>query len=426
MPSDEILERLQNFPSRYHWALSDYNLLLAIYGNKPVVRTGRMLILTVLVRISERIGFVWLLILLVGIFELFRELLKQHANKRNMRRSKKVYPTNFFVGFGVAKEVELLGSYSKQNQSKLGLIHQYRTNTFSYWHRVGFMVGVSNLLRAIASARLAMDALPAELKNRRSDFLAHIGSKIGYYAYVHSWFAILTTEVEINQLEVAFSCQNIAAFAAVDAKVRTTYFSHGMITRCELLPAFDSVIALTEEEALFVQRRLPAAQVCVNSAARHVLKPSEMSKEILITSCPIGGDVKYMLSILPMLQWAKAKNIPVRVRLHPAENITFFWFKYVDMGLITIERDGIDFFDAILTIKPRILVSWVSTTLADVLKCGIIPVTACFDDDLHVAELAYPIFQRCLRMPTNFDLIERLLADDVYYQGTLSRLRSRK
>lgn len=422
MPSDDILGKLQNLPAQYHWALSDYNLLFAIYGNKPVARTGKILLLAILVKLSQRIGIVWLFVYLIGMVELIKLLVKQHVSMKNKRRNGGEYPAFFFVGFGVAKENELCSFYGKDKVGVVEKLHQYKVETFASWHRVDVVSGFRSLFYDIVLARNAVAALPFELVCRRVDFLTYIASKIGYYSYMRSWFSILTIRKSSNLKEVAFSCQNLAAFAAVDVGVPSTYLSHGMLTRCELLPAFGAVTALTVDEAAFAQHRLPNAHVNVYEPPRRRLIPSQLVKEVLITSCPIGGNKKYMLSVIPFLRWAEKRNVPVRVRLHPSEDPTFFWSDFVNEGLVTIENSDADFFQAIDRLKPRLLISWVSTTLSDVITCGVIPITACQDDDMHVAELVYPIFRRCLRLTNDFESIERLFDDDEYYESVLSRL----
>lgn len=424
VPSDLILDKLQKLPTQYHWALGDGQLLLAIYGNKPMVRTGRGFFLGVLVKLSQCIGMGWPLISLVGMVELIKLLLRQHALVGNKGRNDGDYPPCFFVGFGVGKEEELFLHYSEKQTNRAGRLHQYKIETFAVWHRVSIASGLRSFFYALAVARKALADLPSELANRRDDFLIHIGSKVGYYSYMRSWFELLSIKASANLEEIAFSCQNMAAFAAVDVGIRTAYLSHGMITRCELLPAFTTINVLTTDEAAFMRHRLPKAHVTVYSTSRQTLVPSQMARRILITSCPVGGDARYMLSVMPLVRWAETKKVPVRVRLHPSENNTFFWSNYEEAGLVTIEKGDVDFFQAIAKLRPRLLVSWVSTTLADVLECGVIPVSVCADDDIHVAELVYPIFQRCLRWPRDFESIERLLDDDDHYASVLSRLRA--
>lgn len=429
-PLDDILEQLQKLPSQYRWALTDRFLLVSIYRKIPLLRTGRLYLLTILVRLCRPFGMVWPLIYLIGTVELVKLLVKQHVLTKNKRMNGVDYPACFFVGFGIAKESEIIPQYSRRKGGGLGILHQYKIETFACWHRVGVISGFRSLIGTIALAKQAMAVLPVETADWYADFLVYIGSKVGYYAYARAWFAILVDRAGSGLEEVAFSCQNQAAFAAVDAGIRTVYFSHGTINRCELLPAFTTISTLTADEAEFVRHRLPMAHVTVQDIPRKKLAPSQMAREILIATCLLG--VEYIERLDPLMRWAEVNKIPVRVRLHPAERIykdhMFVWAGYVNAGLVTIEDGDVDFFKAIDRVRPRLLVSWNSTTLADVLQCGVIPVTACLDDaaymddDLTVAEMAYPFFRRCLKLPNAFESIERLFHDDEYYESVLSRL----
>jgi len=150
------------------------------------------------------------------------------------------------------------------------------------------------------------------------------------------------------------------------------------------------------------------------------LIPSQMEKEILIASIYLDAD--YMSSITPFIPWAANKKLPIRVRPHPCESSTFWSGDEAD-GSVTIEKSDADFLQAIDRLRPRFIVSWFSTTLVDALECGVIPVTVCADEDRSVADMIYPLFQRCLRWPQDAESIARLLDDDEFYASVLSRLR---
>jgi hypothetical protein len=418
----EIFDRLQIQPDDHRWALNDYNLLFAVFSDRQVARTRKMQLLKALIEFTQSIGVLWGFIYFVGFVELLKLLILQFfvadpSGKNN------ISPVSFFVGFGVAKEEELYSYYKSTRLGDVEKLHQYKVNTFGKWHHVGLLTGRRTLANALNVAKEVVLGLPSELDCRRIDFLIHIATKIGYYAFVRSWFSILQLKSDSKITEVAFSCQNIAAFAAVDAGIRTIYFSHGMITRCELLPSFDAVTTLSAEEAVFVKSRLPRSHVFVYSQnGTNIINRSAMTRQVLIASCPVGSDRRYMLGIVPFLHWAKKNCIPVRVRLHPSEQIDFFWADFVRSGLVTVEEKGHDFHSAIIRLKPRLMISWVSTTLSDVLRYGILPVTACRDDDYRVSELVYPIFDRCLRLPSELETLGMLLDDDVLYETVLSSL----
>jgi len=149
--------------------------------------------------------------------------------------------------------------------------------------------------------------------------------------------------------------------------------------------------------------------------------PSQLRREALITS--IYGTADYMSpGIAPFIRWASDNKIPVRVRPHPRETGTF-WFDYEENGGVFIEDVDSSFLHSIDRLRPRINVSWFSTTLADSLEYGVIPVTVSSDDDPAVLNMVYPLFKRSLRWPRDAESIVRLMTDDGYYRLVLARLR---
>jgi hypothetical protein len=414
------LYKLHKLPTQYHWALADGALLLAISRNEPVVRGVRGRWLYGLVKVSQHLGLVWPLLSLVGMVELIRLLLRQRVSTRSGSSQDGNYPTRFFVGFGAGREEELFSRYCEKQADGVGRLDQLNVGSFAVWHCVGIVSGLRSLARALAVARMALAALPPECAPWRADFFTYVGMRVGYFAYMRAWFEILKTKTGTRLDEVAFLTGYIPAFAAVDAGLPTCYLQHGMIGCSTLLPDFTRVEALTADEAAFIRHRLPKTCVTTHSRSRHTLVPSQMAREILVAS--IYGDTEYILRIMPFIFWANAMKVPIRVRPHPCEDSTF-WPSYETAGHVTIEKSDVSFFHAIDRLQPRLVVSWFSTAMDDALMCGVIPVSVCADDDRNVADMIYPLFQRCLRWPQDTESIERLLDDDEYYASVLSRLR---
>ena len=415
-----LADKLQKLPAQYHWALADGSLLQAISRNEPMVRGIRGSRLGGLVKVSQRLGLVWPLLSLVGVVEFIRLLLRQRVSTRNESSQDGHYPARFFVGFGAGQEEELFSRYCEKQGGMVGRLDQVNVGSFSVWHCVGIVPGLRSLARALAVARMALAALPPELAPWRADFLTYVSMRVGYFAYMRAWFEILKTKTGTRLDEVAFLTGYIPAFAAVDVGLSTCYLQHGMIGYSTLLPAFIRVEALTADEAAFMRRRLPNAHVTMCLLPRPTLIPSQMAREILVAS--IYGDTEYISRIMPFIFWANAMKVPIRVRPHPCEDGTF-WPGYETAGHVTIEKSDVSFFHAIDRLQPRLVVSWFSTALVDALECGVIPVTVCADEDRSVADMIYPLFQRCLRWPQDTESIERLLDDDEYYTSVLSRLR---
>lgn len=415
-----LSDKLQELPNQYRWALADGPLLQAISRNEPIVRGIRGSRLSGLVKVSQHLSLVWPLLSVVGMVELISLLLRQRVSTRSGSSQDGNYPTRFFVGFGAGREEELFSRYCEKQAGGVGRLDQLNVGSFAVWHCVGIVSGLRSLARALSVARMAIADLPPEFAPLRADFFTYVGMRVGYFAYMRAWFEILKTKAGTRLDEVAFLAADTAAFAAVDAGLLTCYLQHGMIRYSMLLPDFTRVEALTADEAAFIRRRLPKMSITTHSQSRHTLIPSQMAREILVAS--IYGDTEYILRIMPFICWANAMKVPIRVRPHPCEDGTF-WPGYETAGHVTIEKSDVSFFHAIDRLKPRLVVSWFSGALDDALRCGVIPVSVCADDDRHVADMIYPLFQRCLRWPQDAESIERLLDDDEYYTSVLSRLR---
>ncbi len=369
-------------------------------------------------------GIEWQLIYIVGLFVMINMLVAQLFVINQKREIDQDYPAAFFVGFSVMKNDQIYLDYCGKTSEVVGKLNQYNIESFARWCRVNFQMGMYFLAYSITIAKKAIASMPSELAGRREDFLAHIASKLGYYAYMRSWFHMVH-RINPRLKEIAFSCQNIASFAAVDEGIHTIYFSHGLLSHAELLPAFNKVTVISDAEMEFVKRRLPDSSVATYLNQVEKLDPSQMLREVLICSCPSSGN-KYMSNIITFLDFAKIENIKVRVRLHPSENYNVFWHKYQEAGLVSIEVCDINVHHAIVRLKPRLVLSWGSTTLIDALDHGVIPINAIQDNDLLAMELVYPVCGRSLSLDHHFKSLSKLFYDDDYYNYVLSKLYSTK
>ena len=133
-----------------------------------------------------------------------------------------------------------------------------------------------------------------------------------------------------------------------------------------------------------------------------------------------------MTNIITFLDFARAESIKVRVRLHPSENDNVFWHKYQEAGLVSIEACDISFSDALVRLKPRLILSWGSTTLIDALDHGVIPINASQDDDTVAIELVYPAYKRSLSLDRHLKSLPKLFHDNDYYNYVLSKLYASK
>ena len=146
----------------------------------------------------------------------------------------------------------------------------------------------------------------------------------------------------------------------------------------------------------------------------------ELSDEILVAS--VYERSQEMQRIMPVLDWARVNGCRVRVRPHPREDRSF-WSNEVDPTLVQIEDSDASFHDALHRLRPRIVVSWYSTALADSLNCGIVPVTVNDATTPAIADMVYPLLDRALRWSCDLERIAEVMRSDAVYRATLQALR---
>lgn len=413
----ELTGLLQKLPAHYHWAFADENLLRSIPTGMPVKRGSRGRPLYGLVRAASSIGLHWPLLWLVGVVELGRLLLRQ-LNVPVQSTATLQSPFRIFTGFGAGSEESLFSRYCGEHPGPVLRLDQTRIESFAQWHRVDISGALSALASAIVTARQAMKLLPADLGRWHCDFLAFIGMRIADYAYMRAWFGWLKNSNGANVEEVAFLAADTCAFAVADLELRPAYLQHGLIFYY-LLPGFVRVEALTFDEANYFRTVFPQTAL-VQAPHYPTLAIDELAELVLVAS--IYGEPDYMARINPFLQWASTANLNVCVRPHPREDRRFWQGRGFDSSLVMDDSDS-DFVQALQRLKPRLVISWFSTALAEALNLGVVPVTVCRPDDRAVADMPYLIFQRCLHWPQDSAAIARLLYDNDYYAAVLASLR---
>ena len=412
-----ITSMLQLLPARFHWAFANEDLLRAIPIGIPVKRGRRGVALHAMIKVVHRIGLHWPLLWLVGVSALARMLLRQ-SNAVAQSPAVLQLPFRIFIGFGAGSEEPLFMRYSAERSGTVLRLDQTSIESFAQWHRIGIGDALSALWYAVVTAKAAMAALPAVLASRDCDFLTFIGMRIADYSYMHAWFGWIKASHAANVEEVGFLAADTCAFAVSDRGLDPVFLQHGLLFFC-LLPMCVRVEALNSDEADYFRQELPHAIISLPQPIAR-LKVHELTGLVLVAS--IYGEADYLAQINPFLQWAGSEKLRVCVRPHPREDCEFWRSRGFDSYLVVDDSDK-DFFHALARLKPRLVISWFSTALADALDAGVIPVTVCQPGDRAVVDMPYPLFQRCLSWPQDSGVIAKLLSDNEYYEAILASLR---
>lgn len=396
------------------WIAADSELLQSLQNQTPLVRGKRGSKLALLFSVIDKDLVSSFLLVIVGWIEFTRLWLRQYKSKQTADIS---FPNHFFVGFGAGAEEKIYQEYHSSCNSLVGRLDQIDTSTFGSWHRCDYFHGVKELLVARRQVLSLINQLPHELKNRRADLLTFACMRIGLYSYMRTWFAECVNRSN-SELEFAFISADTPAFAAADLPLTTRYLQHGLIRHSLVLPRFKFIEALTADEKRYFQNRLPESQV--NLVGCPSFDQADPSSCVLITS--IYGSPQVLARIDPFLYWAYSNGLQIIVRPHPKERCEF-WDKYEEAGMLSLDRSPVSFQLSLKRLRPCIVASWFSTTLAESLRYGIIPITVCDSESPDITDTVYPLLKRSIQWPKGKFKVEDALADKRKYQKLIHGLR---
>ena len=412
---------IQRVPMTQRWVYVDEALLRSAASGRPLVRGRRGQRLFVLLAMADAIGCGWLLLWTLALLQFcqFRiRLLLRHRSFARLPGT--ACPQRLFVGFGAGAEELLFEEFAAENSEACLRLNHTAPTSFSDVMQPAFFEHWGALRRSFASARTAMSTLPTELLPLRQDVLRSIGTRICDYAWFCSWFALFRKQVATSRSQLVFLTPDLAAYAAIGSGLPCEFRQHGLLYHLPL-PDFSSVVALTSEEARWFTSRLPDAAV-ITRATQPRFQPETLHGPTVILS--IYGAEQYLSLILPFLHWAQERMLDLLVRPHPRESHDF-WQRHGAGSTLQIEVKKESFAAVLDRLHPRLLVSWYSTTLAEALHVGIIPVSICPLDDHNVADMVYPLFSKALQWPRDAVTIEKVLSDDSAYREVLQVLTER-
>jgi hypothetical protein len=403
---------LQLLPAAWRWALADSALLQAIAADQPVKRGPRGERLHGWLVRADRVGLAIPAMWIVG--------MTQAVAAWRRHRSGPAQGVPFgrvFVGFGAGMEDKLFRQYESMVGPSVVRVDQTDPASCGKYQRVAFARIIGAVTRSTRQASKALRGLPPSLAPSCDQFRTFAAMRLGDYSFMRAWFETLNARVP-RVTEACFVAADTPAFAAIDSGLMARHLQHGFVRHSLVFPGFAHVDALTIDEGKHFRRRLPDAIVAQVEYPHIALEG--LSSAILVAS--VYEETAELQKVQSFLSWAQLQSWGVAVRPHPREDRKF-WTTQVDRGLFQLAEEDRTFHDALKRLRPRIVVSWYSTALADALNCGIIPVTVSDGDTPAVRDMVYPLFKRALRWPQDASRIAEVMASDEAYRAVLQTLQ---
>jgi hypothetical protein len=424
-----INDLLKIAPVESYWALGDYTLNRAIRLGIPLKRGGRGRLIKFILNCLYFKMFQYAAIVGIGFIEGIRlwatQLLCKPLGMRyenNLNHRDKV---SIFVTCSVRTEGWLLAKYQQLSKQPVVQVSENKLALNYSICNIGLMQFLTNLIKAFKRASKFYDNLPKELECYRIDFLTYSAMRLGRYSWMRTFWENVRSRYDV--VEVNFINTDTAAFAAVDAKLNTSYQQHGFLSKGLLFADFKKIVTLTEFDAHYIRASLPNAYITCRSI--HSLHPSGESKSfktvLIVSELRAPSDISIIKEIISFFD----ENF-YQIVIRPAPNLSGlnsakYWDEILCNGNLKASSSGVEksFDDLLNDLRPQFVIAWISTTLADALYSGVVPITLAHNDDLFVDETVYPILECCLSWYEDMVEIEKLMSGLIDLNAVVKRLR---
>lgn len=325
-----------------------------------------------------------------------------------------------FVGFGAGSEEKMWSYFLQKTNGRAVRLDQTEVKTFGAYHRPKLVTLLKEIWHQSAQAYTFLAKTQIQpVVSYRLDFFTFTAMRMAQYAFHKCWWRV-RGDLKIER--VVFISADIPAYACLDAGLSNVEFhQHGLLRKSLLMPKFPCMELLTESEKKYYLELMPNSKINFRKNNGSV---TDHRRIILIASIyEIPNFSKALsLSVLEDLyKWANTNELRIIIRKHPKENGDF-WSNYFP----ELHIDAIDdsFNEALVRIKPMIMLTWFSTSLIDALHSNIVPVTISAIEDVHVQDMIINMRSHCLSWVEDRQVLNELVSGKVTVAEVVSSIAS--
>lgn len=193
---------------------------------------------------------------------------------------------------------------------------------------------------------------------------------VGVYAYARSWCRGLTN-LDIH--EVRHTTFNYFSRACFDFGIAPVVFrQHGWMRHSYTYHGIHKALMLSKREGEVVAQELPGVTIEIVAPPSQTMKT--VQAVVFLTSIfdtPEFRREEYIDVLEDLIGWCKQQKLKLIVRTHPREDVGFWAKHFPD---IIMDSNQHSFQQTLQNLQPLFMASWISTTLVEGLKDGVIPV----------------------------------------------------
>lgn len=409
----------ENIPKECLWVFSDEIVVRAIRLNMAVSDQGpRRKILRGILRFLRWEWLQLIFIFVLGVIYTIHLLLQQIAVPRTYccYRDK----INLFFGFGARAEKHLFSEFCKRISGNNIFINTFEISTMVQIEHVKVFHMFNEIFMSVKKLRTAISMLPESCNRYRLDWTVSATMRITQYAYAKVWFqAVQRSNPDI---EAYFLASDTYSFAAIDVSIPSHFIQHGLLSKNIIFPAFQSILPLTSYEAVYVSNVFGIKPLTQVLRMMPTINITQRRSAIFVS-----GKLSIVMkdSALSFVKHLILLGFVVYVRPYIGEDISFWELQQLKYNVpLLIASSKNSFIDLVDSIRPLFIVSWGSTTLAESLYMGIIPICIADINASGLEDTVYPLLKCTLHWPQDINLIAEVYQTQHKYESVLNDLRA--
>lgn len=413
-----MISQLYQLSKRYQWAVANSGLIQDVYILKQPPSYGKRGRALRKIIALMRFNFAVLIVMrTIALADVSRWWWKAGPDCKTEAGECRI-----FVGFGAGPEEKMWRKFSEENKGSVFRLDQTQPASFGKLHRPHLIsLWKETWIRSGQTFDFLQKESVEPVVSCLLDFVTFATMRMGQYVFFLRWW---TEMLDRGVQKVAFISADTPAFACLDSGFRKVEFrQHGLLRKSILMPPFPVMKLLTEDEKNYYADLMPDSRIEVVGSHHVVFRHR---KVILIASCyetPSFYKQNYLQTLNETIVWASQRGFRIVVRRHPCENDDFWQTHFPDI----IIDDGDDSFeDAMLRLRPMIMLTWFSTTLIDALRCNVVPVSISAIDNRHVQDQIITLSEHCLMWPEQKPVLDSLAVGELSVDEVVRKLSRSK
>lgn len=395
-PIELLARKIQSLPAEVRWIHAQGDIIQAkAFGVAPErgpwsARADRLITTAESLGLGGVVAALSNLVLLLGLFcRQFRVPCHKGAGV-------------LFVGIGALREAHLLDRFREMNGRPLMKVNETDLDTFFRYQRLGLIPLLREWWLVWKEIRPHLGRWHGEGlgRHRCLSYLVLCGHR---FAYFRAWFRRYLQDANNSRI-IGLSAASYVAYAAVSAGADTIYLIHGFQRRSLVYPDFREVRCFNRLEAEHIRERLPKAEISFD-----VERAGFLETRRLAVLAAVRGNWQELDRCRSFIKWAQQIGLPVVVRPHPIHD-SGYWEQWRGVDGVEIVRGQCSFSAFLRDYRPRVLVTWFSTTLFDALMEGVVPV-ALSHNELTAADVVFPFSSTALNWPEEKAAVSGMIDD---------------